>query len=140
MDDDQGITYENAEQVEIGGSTYTNVNFTRPTRSTDEDDLSLDNDGIYILLAWGMEVNYDGSDPMSIAQHSMSGRAVLPDPYTFFRCGGMMIITNCKHKGIPSSLPISCTINYLLFAKRFIMNEHTQGDCLLVSFDLTYWA
>ena len=96
VDSYQDISNAYAVQMGENENIDTTVTFTRPTTSEDSRDVSVnDPAGIYILHAWGMEVNFNESDPMSIAQHTNTSRAVSMRSYNFLRCGGMMIITNC---------------------------------------------
>ena len=83
-----------AEQVEIGGDTYTIIQFTRAVTTTDQDDLDL-NQEIYILYAWGIENNFNGSDPNSIAGHAF-GTANLGFSPTLISilCAGNLPLTN----------------------------------------------
>ena len=95
----QNLMDYSAEQMEVNGAIYTTITFTRPTISDDERDLSLDNDGIYLLFAIGIERNFNESDQRSIQQHSTRG--IVTGQFNFFRCGGMMITDKCKHKVTP---------------------------------------
>lgn len=57
-----------AQEIIRDGTTYTIVTFISPLDRDTQDDISL-NQRLYILYAWGREINNNASDPMSINVH-----------------------------------------------------------------------
>ena len=68
VDEMQDIVDATAEEIIRDGNTFTVVTFTTPLVRSNLGDFSLDQ-RLFILYAWGMELNGNASDPMSINLH-----------------------------------------------------------------------
>ena len=91
MDESQDIMNPMAQEMIRDGNTYTVVNFITPLDRSTPDDVSL-NQRVYVLYAWGREINGNASDPMSINVHmgGAANRGISDTPISILCDDGML--------------------------------------------------
>lgn len=96
VDASQDLVDYNVLQTASNEVTHTIVTFTRPVSSDDMNDIALNQDR-FILYAWGVENNFNGADPSSIAFHgaSVANRGFSPGKIPIL-CEGMILITKLR--------------------------------------------